>query len=191
MPLFSSRRRNNTYSASAGKQPSSPVTQSNRRRGIGSSRSRSPGYADDRSGSSLSDTHDPYDGNDSSRFKGDHAGTGRRSRGLFRRRRDFPSDRHTHVAQDQTLMNARAKISNAEAAERSADAALNAARSAAHEAKDHVKALEREAVEEYVFFLARGNADFLTNLDSARRAKMKQSEAKNVRKTLRGLGRHG
>jgi len=48
-------------------------------------------------------------------------------------------------------MNARAKISNAEAAERSVDAALNAARSATHEAKDHVKALEREAVEEYDF----------------------------------------
>ena len=127
------------------------MTQTSRRRGIGSSRSRSPGYAGDRSDSSLSDTHESYDGRDSSRFKGDDTGTGKRSRGLFRRRRSFPSDRHAHVAQDPTLVNARAKISNAEAAGRSADAALDAARSAAHEAKDHVKALEREAVEEYEF----------------------------------------
>jgi hypothetical protein len=49
-------------------------------------------------------------------------------------------------------MNARAKISNAEAAGRSADAASNAAREATREAKDHVNALEREAVEEYDFF---------------------------------------
>lgn len=32
---------------------------------------------------------------------------------------------------------------------------------------------------------------FSNSSDRARRAKMKQSEAKNVRKTLRGLGRHG
>lgn len=162
MPLFSSRHRNNTYSASAGKQPSSPVqpsalaqplspvTQSSRRRGTDSRKSRSPGYAGDRSGSPLSDTHDPYDDSGSPQVKGDH--TGRRSRGLFRRRPSSPSDRVTHVAQDQTLMNARAKISNAEAAGRSADAASNAAREATREAKDHVNALEREAVEEYDFF---------------------------------------
>jgi hypothetical protein len=48
-------------------------------------------------------------------------------------------------------MDVRAKVSNAEAAERSADAALYAARSAVREAKDHVKTLERETVEEYAY----------------------------------------
>jgi hypothetical protein len=141
MPLFSSRRRNNTSSADE-------VTRSNRRRGIDSRSSRSPGHAEDHSGSSRPGSHDSYRSG-ISRSEGTHGGG--RSRGLFRRRRSLPSDRHADLSQDQTLMNARAKVSNAEAAERSADTALYAARSAVREAKDHVKTLGREVVEEYAY----------------------------------------
>jgi len=70
-------------------------------------------------------------------------------RGLFGRRRALPSNRHGVLAHDQTLLSTRAKVGEAEAAERSADAALYTARSAIREAKDHVKSLEREALEEY------------------------------------------
>jgi hypothetical protein len=50
-------------------------------------------------------------------------------------------------------MNARDKVADAVSAERQADEALHAARVAVREAKDHVKSLEREALEEYVFFV--------------------------------------
>jgi CHAD domain-containing protein len=48
-------------------------------------------------------------------------------------------------------MNARDKVADAESAEQEADEALHAARVAVREARDHVKSLEREALEEYVF----------------------------------------
>lgn len=139
MPLFSSRRNNTSSTA-----PS--VTPPSRRRGIKSRRSRSPGYAEDRSGSNLSRSQDSY-GSGSSRSNEGHEE--RRSCGLFgRRRRSSPSDRKGHLDRDQTLLKARSTVADAEAAERGADAALSAARSAVHEAKNHVKMLEREAVDE-------------------------------------------
>jgi len=74
---------------------------------------------------------------------------------------------------DPTITGARQKVSDAEAFEREADRALMQARGAVREAREHVRILEREALEE------------------ARRAKAKQAEAKNVSKSARGLGRHG
>ena len=158
MPLFSSRR-NNTSSTVP------PVTPPSRRRGIISRRSRSPDYAEDRSGSSLSRSQGSYRSG-SSRSNEGHAE--RRSRGLFGRRRrsspsrSSPSDRKVNLARDQTLLTVRSKVADAEAAERSADSALNAARSAAREAKDHVKMLEREAADECGFPRFPEIADFLT-----------------------------
>jgi len=61
---------------------------------------------------------------------------------------------------------------SAEAAEREADRALFAAKAAVREAREHVKALEREAAEQ------------------ARLAKQKQSAARALGKRGKGLGRH-
>jgi len=65
------------------------------------------------------------------------------------------------------------KVADAEAAERAADKALVEARSAVKSAREHIKVLENEVLED------------------ARRAKAKQAEAKNVSKSAKGLGRHG
>jgi len=70
-------------------------------------------------------------------------------------------------------MAARQKVTDAEEAERQADRALIEARGMVKEAREHVKILEREA------------------LDDARRAKAKQAEAKIVSKAASSLGRHG
>ncbi|TFK53571.1 hypothetical protein OE88DRAFT_1655756 [Heliocybe sulcata] len=72
---------------------------------------------------------------------------------------------------DATLIAAREKVSSAGEAERAAERALQQARYAARDAKEHVKVLEREAVED------------------ARRAKAKQAEAKSMNKATKGLGR--
>ncbi|KAF8893450.1 hypothetical protein BD779DRAFT_1506321 [Infundibulicybe gibba] len=74
---------------------------------------------------------------------------------------------------DPTILAARQKVTDAEAAEKEADRALMQARAMVQEAREHVKILEREASED------------------ARRAKAKQAEAKLVSKTASGLGRHG
>lgn len=60
---------------------------------------------------------------------------------------------------------------SAEAAERDADRALMQARTAVRDARDQVKRLEREAAEE------------------ARLAKVKQTQAKNISKRAKPLGR--
>jgi hypothetical protein len=193
MPLFSSRRK--PLSSSRRKDTPSPVRSAsppNRSRGLLSRSSRPTARAEDRSGSSLSGSstrhsrpHDSYDSGGSHR---DETDTGRRSRGLFGRRRARARTFERHdLAHDQTLLNTRARVAHAKAAERGADAALNAARSAIREARDHVKVLEREAVDEYGLSrpLKCGASD---RFDRGKRAKRKQAEAKNVRKTL---GRHG
>ncbi|KAK7473251.1 hypothetical protein VKT23_001349 [Stygiomarasmius scandens] len=74
---------------------------------------------------------------------------------------------------DPTIMAAREKVSSAEEAEKAADRALQAARQQVKEAREHVRFLEKEAE------------------DDARRAKMKQAEAKVVSKAAGALGRHG
>lgn len=55
------------------------------------------------------------------------------------------------LGSDPTIAAARQKVSDAESFEREADHALNQARAAVREAREHVKILEREAVEECVF----------------------------------------
>lgn len=54
------------------------------------------------------------------------------------------------IGRDPTILNAREKVTNAEAAEADADRALLQAREMVKEAREHVKILEREAIEEYV-----------------------------------------
>lgn len=67
-------------------------------------------------------------------------GSTRSSGGLFHRNHEDP-----------TIIGARERVLSAETAEREADRALVQARAAVKEARDHVKNLEREAEEEYVF----------------------------------------
>jgi hypothetical protein len=56
------------------------------------------------------------------------------------------------VHKDPTILAAREKVGIAEHAEAEADRALVQARAMVREAKEHVRVLEREAREEYVFF---------------------------------------
>lgn len=94
------------------------------------------------------------------------------------------------MVRDPAIKNARDKVTDAESAEREADDALHAARKAVREAKDHVKKLESEALEEYDLSRPQ-NCRFLTCFDRSKRAKMKHAELKNITKSTRGLGRHG
>jgi hypothetical protein len=94
------------------------------------------------------------------------------------------------MVRDPAIKNARDKVTDAESAEREADDALHAARKAVREAKDHVKKLESEALEEYDLSRPQ-NCRFLTGFDRSKRAKMKHAELKNITKSTRGLGRHG
>ncbi|KAI0633577.1 hypothetical protein C8Q77DRAFT_1157771 [Trametes polyzona] len=98
-----------------------------------------------------------------------------RSGGLFGRRRSSSSDSDSSVdlSKDPSIKVARQKVTEAEAAEAAADRALNEARAAVRGAKDQVRRLEQEALEE------------------ARRAKAKQAEAKTIKKSTGRLGRHG
>lgn len=57
------------------------------------------------------------------------------------------------IDRDPTILNAREKVTNAEAAEKDADRALLQAREMVKEAREHVKILEREAIEEYVILI--------------------------------------
>lgn len=63
-----------------------------------------------------------------------------KSSGFFGRRRSSDDD--------PSVVTARQRVSDAEAAEREADRALMQARAAVRDARDHVKRLEREAGEE-------------------------------------------
>ncbi|KUJ14949.1 uncharacterized protein LY89DRAFT_686545 [Mollisia scopiformis] len=74
--------------------------------------------------------------------------------------------------EDPTIIAARERVMNAEAAERDADRALVAARVAVKEAREHIKRLEKEAAEE------------------ARLARIKQDQAKSMSKRGHALGRH-
>ncbi|KAK7433357.1 hypothetical protein QQZ08_000297 [Neonectria magnoliae] len=78
-----------------------------------------------------------------------------------------------HGDDDPSVLDARQRVRSAEAAEREADRALDEARSSVREAREQVKLLEVEAREE------------------ARRAKIKQHQAREVSKLGRALGRHG
>ena len=74
--------------------------------------------------------------------------------------------------EDASIVDARQRVANAEAAERDADRALIQARAAVRDARAHVKRLENEAAEE------------------ARLAKIKQKQAANLGKRAKPLGRH-
>ena len=85
--------------------------------------------------------------------------TGNRTGGFFSRRRSYSSDEYDNgrysggstngdLRNDPSIRAARQKVSDAEAYEREADRALNAARGAVREAREHVRMLEREALEE-------------------------------------------
>ncbi|KIY00714.1 uncharacterized protein Z520_03379 [Fonsecaea multimorphosa CBS 102226] len=87
-------------------------------------------------------------------------GSTRGSGGLFHRNHEDPS-----------IIGARERVLQAETAEREADRALVQARAAVREARERVKILEREAEEE------------------ARLAKIKQSQAKDISKRAKPLGR--
>lgn len=86
------------------------------------------------------------------------------SGGLFSRRRSSSAssssldsdghkrDRHhKSLKKDPTITAARQKVADAETSEREADKALNLARAAVKEARQHVKILEKEAMDESVF----------------------------------------
>ncbi|PTB62660.1 hypothetical protein BBK36DRAFT_1128472 [Trichoderma citrinoviride] len=95
------------------------------------------------------------------------AGSSGRRRGLFGHRDNVGGS----GALDPSIVQAREHVMQAEAAEVEADRALGEARMRVRAAKDHVWRLEEEAKEE------------------ARRAKLKQEQAREVSKRGRGLGR--
>ncbi|KAF2183405.1 hypothetical protein K469DRAFT_710919 [Zopfia rhizophila CBS 207.26] len=78
---------------------------------------------------------------------------------------------HRH-AEDASIIAARERVIQAEAAEKEADRALVATKNAVKDAREHVRKLEREATEE------------------ARLAKIKQNHAKAIGKRGKALGRH-
>ena len=90
----------------------------------------------------------------------DNTSTTNSSRGgFFSRRRSSsssdgsgPNRRGGSLGNDPTIAAARQKVFDAEAFEREADRALGQARAAVREAREHVRILEREALEEYVSF---------------------------------------
>lgn len=74
-----------------------------------------------------------------------------RSGGFFGRRRSSSSDSSgdaMDLKHDPSIVAARQKVTDAEAAESAADRALNEARAAVRAAKEHVKMLEQEALAE-------------------------------------------
>lgn len=66
----------------------------------------------------------------------------------------FGSRKSISPSRDPSVTAARQRVQDAQNAERQADAALAQARLAVREAREHVKIIEREAVEEYVSSLA-------------------------------------
>jgi len=104
-----------------------------------------------------------------------------RDGGIFRRSTDASSNRgilhrsfgNGNADLDPSIVQARERVMLAEGAEREADRALIAARESVREARDHVRRLELEAEEE------------------ARRAKIKQHQARDISKRGKQLGRHG
>lgn len=84
-------------------------------------------------------------------YQDDHNNSGAgRSGGFFSRRRSSSSSDNasTNLKNDPSIVGARQKVADAEARERDADYALGHARAAVREAREHVKILEREALEE-------------------------------------------
>ena len=84
-----------------------------------------------------------------------HNDASNRTGGFFSRHRSSSSSERNEsvngnadLRNDPTISAARQKVSDAEAYEQEADRALGAARAAVREAREHVRVLEREALEE-------------------------------------------
>ncbi|KAI0744001.1 hypothetical protein C8Q80DRAFT_873978 [Daedaleopsis nitida] len=166
MPLFRSGSRNNGHAS-----PPPPQTETHRNGGFFSRRSDSP---------------EQYNGAESNRSSSTRSSGGG---GFFSRRRSSSSS--VDLKHDPSIVAARQKVGDAEAAEFAADRALNDARNAVRTAKNHVKILEQEALNECVLCLTFSPQTSLNVQLRARRAKMKQAEAKTIKKSTGRLGRHG
>ncbi|KAK1764139.1 hypothetical protein QBC33DRAFT_562193 [Phialemonium atrogriseum] len=148
-----------------------------KRHGLFGSRHRSPSPTPSRATQATNNTNRLSTASHSS--TSDHNGGG----GIFRRsteasnghrsllHRTFGNGNDSEI--DPSILQARERVSGAEAAERDADRALAAARQSVREAHEHVRRLELEAEEE------------------ARLARIKQHHAREVSKRGKQLGRHG
>lgn len=132
MPLFRS------HSPTSQTSPPPPAETNHKSGGFFSRRSDSPDYANGTNG------HSNGNGADSVR-SGSTRSSGRG--GFFSRRRSSSSD-SVDLKHDPSILAARQKVTDAEAAEAAADRALNEARAAVRSAKEQVKILEQEALEE-------------------------------------------
>lgn len=134
MPLFRSSSRSNDS------VPPPPPAQTNHRSrggGLFGRRSDSPEQCDRGNGNGAQSTR-------SSPSHGSGGG------GFFSRRRSSSSSRSPNLKHDPSILAARQKVADAEAAESAADRALNEARVAVRGAKEQVKMLEQEVLDEYV-----------------------------------------
>jgi len=87
--------------------------------------------------------------------------------------RFFGLGRNNNIENDPSIRRARQKVADALEAEKQADNALKEARDRVAEARQHVKSLEQEALEDAKF------------------AEAKQAQSKIVSESAKGLGRHG
>ncbi|KAI1417359.1 hypothetical protein F5Y13DRAFT_185434 [Hypoxylon sp. FL1857] len=152
MPLFSSRRPEEDHVVEE------PVPEKRHSHGLFGSRHRTPSPPAS-ARTSTTNSSRRSDGSSPSRH-----------RSVLQR--TFGHGNTTNPDVDPSIIQARERVMQAEAAERDADRALEAARIRVREARAEVKRLELEAAEE------------------ARRAKIKQYHAREVSKRGKQLGRH-
>ncbi|KAI0850862.1 hypothetical protein F5Y00DRAFT_30330 [Daldinia vernicosa] len=153
MPLFSSRRPEEEVV----EEPLPEKTEKRHSHGLFGSRHRSP---------SPATTHS----NTTNSSRNSDVSSPSRHRSVLQR--TFGHGNTTNPDIDPSIVQARERVMQAEAAERDADRALESARVRVREARAEVKRLELEAAEE------------------ARRAKIKQYHAREVSKRGKQLGRH-
>jgi hypothetical protein len=184
MPLFGSRRepspepvqtyqeprKNGLFSRREPSPPAQPVYEEPKKQGLFHRRSSPTPTNTTRSSDRTSMSSSTY-----------HTANHNNEGGLFRKSTDASSTRRGGMLHrsfghgnghedDASVLEARQRVQNAEAAEREADRALDEARVSVRDAREHVKVLEEEAREE------------------ARRAKMKQHQAREVSKLGKALG---
>ncbi|KAI0101293.1 hypothetical protein F4814DRAFT_432903 [Daldinia grandis] len=153
MPLFSSRRPEEEVV----EEPLPEKTEKRHSHGLFGSRHRSPSPTTTRSSTTNSS-------------RNSDVSSPSRHRSVLQR--TFGHGNSTNPDMDPSIVQARERVMQAEAAERDADRALESARVRVREARAEVKRLELEAAEE------------------ARRAKIKQYHAREVSKRGKQLGRH-
>jgi hypothetical protein len=146
MPLFRNSWDNQPSREPEPLPPSSPPK---KRSGfLGSRRSADDSFT--RPSNTYTNTRTTTYTNGTSRYSPTSSSSG----GFFSRRRSFDdetgSDRSSGRSGKQisSIVSARQKVSDAESAERFADDALKRARNAVREAREHVRILENEALEE-------------------------------------------